>query len=318
MKKLIAIIVSFIMAFSVCAVAVSAADVGEYVHWQIKTDGAYVMKLDGKLSVGETVTLTSNNLDYNAGIYYELEIPEDGCYKVTCDAEEYHISETYAYSDYYDTDMACGYEEYALNDDGSRVYYFKKGTLLFSAENYDGDDIKETGAIVTVEKFEGERPEATYDSYDYIEDIVISDLEYCTVSYEYYDGTYSFADPRENGKKIEVSKKKLKDALVMSGSAPYYPEMRELSIKAFSSFFTNCADYRRFGAAVLDLCFVASGKAELFYEVILQPWDYAAGMLIVEEAGGKVTDMEGNKLKFNEPCSILASNNQEDYLKYLN
>ena len=94
--------------------------------------------------------------------------------------------------------------------------------------------------------------------------------------------------------------------------------MRELSLKAFSVFFANCADYRRFGAAVLDLCLVACGKAELFYEVILQPWDYAAGMLIVEEAGGKVSTMKGEKLRFDRPCSILASNNQEDYLKYIN
>lgn len=121
-----------------------------------------------------------------------------------------------------------------------------------------------------------------------------------------------------NGEKIKVSEKKMSEALVMSGSAPYYPEMRELSLKAFSAFFANCADYRRFGAAVLDLCLVACGKAELFYEVILQPWDYAAGMLIVEEAGGKVSTMKGEKLRFDRPCSILASNNQEDYLKYIN
>lgn len=120
-----------------------------------------------------------------------------------------------------------------------------------------------------------------------------------------------------NGEQIHVSEKMMKDALVMSGSAPYYPELREKSLQAFSCFFKACADYRRFGAAVLDLCYVAAGKAELFYEVILQPWDYAAGMLVVTEAGGKVTDMEGNKIRFDKPCSILASNNKEDYLKYL-
>lgn len=204
MKKLNAIILSLIIAFSVCTVAASAAENGEYVHWATDVYGAYIMRLDGKIGIGKDVALTSKNPDYNSGLYYELEVPEDGCYTVTCGAEEYHISEIYAYSDYYDTDMACGYEEYALNDDGSRIYYLTKGTLLLGIENNFDGDIKETGAIITIEKYEGERPEVTYDACDYIENIIISDLEYCLVSYEYYDGTYSFADPRENGKKIEV------------------------------------------------------------------------------------------------------------------
>ncbi len=204
MKKFIAIILSLAVVIGVCSIGASAAEVGEYVHWQTKTDGAYVMKLDGKFGVGETLTLTSKNLDFNAGLYYELEIPEDGCYKVTCDAEEYEISEYYDYSDYYDTPIAYGYEEYALNEDNSRIYYLTKGTLLFKAESWYEDDIKETGSVVTIEKYDGERPEATYDACDYIDEIIVSDLEYYAVSYEYYDGRYSFSDPRANGDKIEV------------------------------------------------------------------------------------------------------------------
>ena len=106
MKKLNAIILSLIIAFSVCTVAASAAENGEYVHWATDVYGAYIMRLDGKIGIGKDVALTSKNPDYNSGLYYELEVPEDGCYTVTCGAEEYHISEIYAYSDYYDTDMA--------------------------------------------------------------------------------------------------------------------------------------------------------------------------------------------------------------------
>lgn len=221
---------------------------------------------------------------------------------------------------------------------GNFVTYYDKKVQDFLREellkilpeaNFVGEEeelhseIKENGYTFIVDPIDGTANFTKHFSMSAISIALLKDKEpYIAVCLNPYTNELYTAKKGEgaylNGEKIEVSKKKLKDALVMSGSAPYYPEMRELSLKAFSSFFTNCADYRRFGAAVLDLCFVASGKAELFYEVILQPWDYAAGMLIVEEAGGKVTDMEGNKLKFNEPCSILASNNQEDYLKYLN
>ncbi len=67
-------------------------------------------------------------------------------------------------------------------------------------------------------------------------------------------------------------------------------------------------DIRRSGSAALDMCSIASGRAELYFELILQPWDYAAGALIVEEAGGVVTDMNGNPICYDKPCSILARN----------
>ena len=66
-------------------------------------------------------------------------------------------------------------------------------------------------------------------------------------------------------------------------------------------------DERSSGSAALDLCYVASGRFEAFWEFNLNPWDFAAGKLIVEEAGGKVTDKEGKKLTiFNS--YVVASN----------
>ena len=63
---------------------------------------------------------------------------------------------------------------------------------------------------------------------------------------------------------------------------------------------------RRFGAAALDLCYVASGLAEGFYEYSLKPWDVAAGSLILREAGGKVTDFKGEEKEI--ATDIVASN----------
>jgi myo-inositol-1(or 4)-monophosphatase len=65
---------------------------------------------------------------------------------------------------------------------------------------------------------------------------------------------------------------------------------------------------RRFGSAALDLSYVAAGRFDAYYECLLHPWDMAAGKLIVEEAGGKVTDYANGALNVLEVCPILASN----------
>ena len=62
------------------------------------------------------------------------------------------------------------------------------------------------------------------------------------------------------------------------------------------------------GAASLDLAYVAMGKFDCFYEEILRPWDFAAGAVIIEEAGGKITDLDGNTLTYETSTGILASN----------
>lgn len=120
-----------------------------------------------------------------------------------------------------------------------------------------------------------------------------------------------------NGKAIKVSNKKLHEGIVLTGNAPYYADMREKSLITLKNFAMIASDFRRFGSAVIELCNIACGRAELYFELKLQPWDFAAGMLIVEEAGGKVSQMNGEKMPFDKPTSIFASNNKENYLKYL-
>ncbi|MCX5779790.1 MAG: inositol monophosphatase, partial [Firmicutes bacterium] len=72
------------------------------------------------------------------------------------------------------------------------------------------------------------------------------------------------------------------------------------------SLYENSLDLRRSGSAALDLCYVAGGRCELFYEMSLAPWDYAAASLIVSEAGGIVTTMQGADLKLQGKTSVLA------------
>ncbi len=120
-----------------------------------------------------------------------------------------------------------------------------------------------------------------------------------------------------NGKQIHVSDKLLKNGIFCSGSAPYYAELREKTAKIHASLYAKAADFRRTGSAVIELAALAAGRFELFFELRLMPWDYAAASLLIEEAGGKITTIDGDPLSFDRPTSVLATNAKEDYLKYL-
>lgn len=111
-----------------------------------------------------------------------------------------------------------------------------------------------------------------------------------------------------NGKPIHVSSQPLHNGIVLFGTAPYYEELSRKSFEMAYDYFKKALDIRRSGSAALDLCSVAAGRAEVFFELRLSPWDFAAGSLIVEEAGGKVTTVEGEPLSLHAPCSLLATN----------
>ncbi len=112
-----------------------------------------------------------------------------------------------------------------------------------------------------------------------------------------------------NGRQIHVSSEPLESGLVIFGTSPYNVELAEKSFKLAYSYFQAAADVRRTGSAAIDLCFIAAGRAELFFEFSLSPWDFAAGSLIVEEAGGVVTDIHGNPVSFSGKTSLIARNN---------
>lgn len=112
-----------------------------------------------------------------------------------------------------------------------------------------------------------------------------------------------------NGKKISVSSQPIDKALVIFGSSPYDKSLFPKTIEVLSEYFYKVLDIRRSGSAALDLCCIASGRADLFFELQISPWDFAAGKLLVEEAGGVVTTLEGAPLSFEGKTSILAKNN---------
>lgn len=111
-----------------------------------------------------------------------------------------------------------------------------------------------------------------------------------------------------NGERIHVSDDDLENGLVLFGSSPYHEELSKKTFEMVYDYYLKALDVRRSGSAALDLCTVAIGRAELFFELILSPWDYAAGGLILEEAGGIITDMDGNPIVYDRPCSVFARN----------
>lgn len=111
-----------------------------------------------------------------------------------------------------------------------------------------------------------------------------------------------------NGRPIHVSAQPLAEGIVIFGTSPYYEELAKASFDQAYAYFTRALDVRRSGSSAIDLCNVAAGRAELFFELRLSPWDYAAGSLIVEEAGGRVTQMDGQAITLDKGCGILATN----------
>lgn len=111
-----------------------------------------------------------------------------------------------------------------------------------------------------------------------------------------------------NGRRLSVSEEPLENALVVFGTSPYDEKLSERSFKMAYEYFRKAVDVRRSGSAALDLCAVAAGRADLFFELSLAPWDHAAGALIVQEAGGIVTGVDGGELSYERSCSVLARN----------
>jgi myo-inositol-1(or 4)-monophosphatase len=111
-----------------------------------------------------------------------------------------------------------------------------------------------------------------------------------------------------NGKRISVSSQPIGKALVLFGSSPYDKGLFPKTIEVLSEYFYQALDIRRSGSAALDLCSVACGRADVYFELQVSPWDFAAGKLLVEEAGGVVTSLDGAPLSFEGKTSILAKN----------
>ncbi len=122
-----------------------------------------------------------------------------------------------------------------------------------------------------------------------------------------------------NEKKIYVSDKtEVITSCLVTGFPYTYLDEPNGPLQVFEKLIRKGIPVRRLGSAAIDLCWVAAGRFDGFYEHKLSAWDSAAGFLIVEEAGGKVTDFKGNYYSPYQP-HILATNGKihDELLKYV-
>lgn len=113
---------------------------------------------------------------------------------------------------------------------------------------------------------------------------------------------------RLNGEELRVSsEKELSRGLLATGFAYDRRKSEEDNLNQFAAFLKAARALRRDGSAALDLCYVAAGRFDGFWEFKLQPWDVAAGCLIVDEAGGRTSDAEGGSSHWSGRA-VVASN----------
>jgi myo-inositol-1(or 4)-monophosphatase len=111
-----------------------------------------------------------------------------------------------------------------------------------------------------------------------------------------------------NGQPITVSStEQLDQALLVTGFAYNIRDTLNNNLNHFARFVLRAQGLRRTGSAALDLCYVAAGRFDGFWEVKLSPWDMAGGVVILREAGGTVTDFKGKTHSIHQP-ELVASN----------
>lgn len=111
-----------------------------------------------------------------------------------------------------------------------------------------------------------------------------------------------------NGKRIHVSDCGIEESLVLFGTSPYNHELAHKTFELTERIFYKAIEIRRSGCASLDICYVASGKADLYYEMMLRPWDWAGGYVVLTEAGGEAYTIDKEKLDANKLTSMVCGN----------
>ena len=111
-----------------------------------------------------------------------------------------------------------------------------------------------------------------------------------------------------NGNRIKVSERPLSDGLALFGTSPYHPENTDETFSLLRKVFDFSRDIRRSGSAAYDICMIACGRCEVFFEKSLQPWDIAAGTLILKEAGGIALNYQGRDISFSTPDDVVFAN----------
>ena len=111
-----------------------------------------------------------------------------------------------------------------------------------------------------------------------------------------------------NGAPIRVSDRPFEQGILFTALCIYKKELSRFCSDIIYDLYMECNDVRRAGSAAVELCLVAAGKAELYFEIRLMPWDFAAASLILREAGGTVQTIDGSFPSVFKPTLVIAAN----------
>ena len=120
-----------------------------------------------------------------------------------------------------------------------------------------------------------------------------------------------------NGRQIHVDDVPLRESVACFGTAPYDSKLWGKTFCLAEKVFGASLDLRRQGSAELDLCSVAAGRAGLYFELSVSLWDYAAGMLLVNQAGGRCCRTDGSPLPFDGTKTDIAAGSPQALADFL-
>lgn len=118
---------------------------------------------------------------------------------------------------------------------------------------------------------------------------------------------------RRNGHLIHVSRRPFRDGLLCTALCVYRKEYATICSNIIGEAYQKCNDVRRFGSAALELCYLAEGQCDLYFEYRVFPWDYAAASLVLQEAGGILTGRTGEALTYDRPTILVGANNAANH-----
>ncbi len=216
-------------------------------------------------------------------------------------------------------------ENYATETDESIQRFLKKELLALlpgsSFMGEEGHDYSKSDLLWIVDPIDGTVNYARGLSMSVVSIALVKDgRSVCGVVHNPYLGHTFHAERGEgaylNGERIHVSDVKRENALVSTAWCAYEKELAHPSFMISERLHRECSDIRRFGTAAYEMCLLAKGSLDIYFEMLLRPWDYAASSLIVEEAGGVCSSTDGPLDMFDQ-CAVLACNSREnlDYLK---
>lgn len=118
-----------------------------------------------------------------------------------------------------------------------------------------------------------------------------------------------------NGQRLHTSGVSFSEGLFCTAWSLYNKRYAPQCMAVMEEVYAQSNDFRRFGSCALELCYLAAGRCDLFFEMRVFPWDHAAGGLILQEAGGVITGLNATPIPYDRTTPVVAANSAENHAK---